>query len=202
MLGGQPQKVFGSGTRLYVTDKGKDTVIPPTLTAYVPSKKQSGKQAVLCQAKDMFPDLVKFTWKKKSNGAWTDVSEENFVEQRNEKDKKVIVTSMMIFDQNTAGDDYECTVTHEGGKEPQSKKLMEDKKEKKAEKSDNAIVNTTCPLNETLSYQQISGSSDQIPSQSLFVYAYGVMLMKNGLYCCAVFILLLKRKVGKKEESS
>ncbi|CAM4591392.1 unnamed protein product [Leuciscus chuanchicus] len=194
------KKVFGSGTRLYVTDKGKDTVIPPTLTAYVPSKKQSGKQAVLCQAKDMFPDLVKFTWKKKSNGAWTDVSEENFVEQRNEKDKKVIVTSMMIFDQNT--DVYQCILTHEGGKGPQTITLEDEKKEKKVEKSDNAIVNTTCPLNETLSYQQISGSSDQIPSQNLFVYAYGVMLMKNGLYCCAVFIFLLKRKVGKKEESS
>jgi len=48
----------------------------------------------------------------------------------------------------------------------------------------------------------IAGSSDQIPSLYLFVYAYGVMLMKNGVYFCAVLIVLLKRKVGNKKESA
>ncbi|XP_077086977.1 immunoglobulin kappa light chain-like isoform X2 [Siphateles boraxobius] len=192
-------KVFGSGTRLYVTDPGKDTIIPPTLTAYLPTKKQSGKQTVLCQATKMFPDLVKFTWKKKGNtGDWTDVSAENFVEQRNEN--PVIVTSMLIVDQNAAPRDlYQCILTHEGGKEaPQSRILQEENVNKDpAEKSEDVIVQTTCaPYNETLE-QQISGSSDQIPSLYLFVYAYGVMLMKNGVYFCAVFIFLLKRKYGK-----
>ncbi|XP_077086968.1 immunoglobulin lambda-1 light chain-like isoform X1 [Siphateles boraxobius] len=193
------KKVFGSGTRLYVTDPGKDTIIPPTLTAYLPTKKQSGKQTVLCQATKMFPDLVKFTWKKKGNtGDWTDVSAENFVEQRNEN--PVIVTSMLIVDQNAAPRDlYQCILTHEGGKEaPQSRILQEENVNKDpAEKSEDVIVQTTCaPYNETLE-QQISGSSDQIPSLYLFVYAYGVMLMKNGVYFCAVFIFLLKRKYGK-----
>ncbi|KAK7159313.1 hypothetical protein R3I94_005598 [Phoxinus phoxinus] len=195
------KKVFGSGTRLYVTDQGKDTVKPPTLTAYLPAKKQSGKQTRLCQATDMFPDLVKFTWKKKSStGDWTDVSEENFVEQRNED--PVIVTSVLIFDQNPAGDDlYQCTLTHEGTKTPQSKTL-ENVNNDPAVKPDVAIEDTTCTPNNEILNEQISGSSDQIPSLYLFVYAYAIMLMKNGVYFCAVLIFLLKRKFGKKEDSS
>lgn len=195
------KKVFGSGTRLYVTDSGKDTVKSPTLTAYLPTKKQSGKQTMLCQATDMFPDLVKFTWKKKTNaGQWTEVSEDNVVEQRNEN--PVIVTSILILDQNAAGKDlYQCTLTHEGSNTPKSK-ILENVNKDPAGKSDDTIVDPTCstPNDETLT-KQISGSG-QIPSLYLFVYAYGVMLMKNGVYFCAVFIFVLKRKVGKKEESS
>ncbi|XP_056123556.1 uncharacterized protein LOC130101735 isoform X2 [Rhinichthys klamathensis goyatoka] len=193
-------KRFGTGTRLIVTDPGKDNVKSPTLTAYLPTKKQSGKQTRLCQATDMFPDLVKFTWKKKSKtGEWTDVSEDNVVEQRNEN--PVIVTSILI-DQNTAEDDlYQCTLAHEGSKAPESK-ILDNVNEDPAEKSDDAIENPTCPPDNEILANQISGSSDQIPSLYLFVYAYGVMLMKNGVYFCAVLIFLLKRKVGKKEEIS
>uniref|UniRef100_A0A671LQ21 Ig-like domain-containing protein n=1 Tax=Sinocyclocheilus anshuiensis TaxID=1608454 RepID=A0A671LQ21_9TELE len=108
-------KVFGSGTRLYVTGS---QVKPPKLYGYLPSKKyidKRDKQTMLCQASGMFPDLVKFTWKKKSEtGEWTNVPEENVVEQNNKN--AVTVTSMMIIDKNTAeNSDYQCTVAHEGG---------------------------------------------------------------------------------------
>ncbi|XP_039533762.1 uncharacterized protein LOC120482985 isoform X41 [Pimephales promelas] len=191
-------KVFGSGTRLYVTDQGKDTTKSPTLTAYLPTTKESGKQTRICQATDMFPDLVKFNWKKKSNtGDWTDVSEDNVVEQRNVD--PVIVTSILIVDQYTAGEDlYQCTLTYEGGMK--QKTLQNDKDP--ANNNEGATVKPTCSPDNKTSTIQISGSSDQIPSLYLFVYAYGVMLMKNGVYFCAVLIVLLKRKVGNKKESA
>ncbi|XP_039533757.1 immunoglobulin kappa light chain-like isoform X38 [Pimephales promelas] len=192
------RKVFGSGTRLYVTDQGKDTTKSPTLTAYLPTTKESGKQTRICQATDMFPDLVKFNWKKKSNtGDWTDVSEDNVVEQRNVD--PVIVTSILIVDQYTAGEDlYQCTLTYEGGMK--QKTLQNDKDP--ANNNEGATVKPTCSPDNKTSTIQISGSSDQIPSLYLFVYAYGVMLMKNGVYFCAVLIVLLKRKVGNKKESA
>ncbi|XP_039533764.1 immunoglobulin kappa light chain-like isoform X43 [Pimephales promelas] len=192
------KKVFGSGTRLYVTDQGKDTTKSPTLTAYLPTTKESGKQTRICQATDMFPDLVKFNWKKKSNtGDWTDVSEDNVVEQRNVD--PVIVTSILIVDQYTAGEDlYQCTLTYEGGMK--QKTLQNDKDP--ANNNEGATVKPTCSPDNKTSTIQISGSSDQIPSLYLFVYAYGVMLMKNGVYFCAVLIVLLKRKVGNKKESA
>uniref|UniRef100_A0A672N5Y8 Ig-like domain-containing protein n=1 Tax=Sinocyclocheilus grahami TaxID=75366 RepID=A0A672N5Y8_SINGR len=105
-------KVFGSGTRLYVTGS---PVKSPKLYGYLPSKNDKrDKQTMLCQASGMFPDLVKFTWKKKSEtGQLTDVPEENVVEQTNKN--AVTVTSMMIIDKNTAeNNDYQCTVVHEG----------------------------------------------------------------------------------------
>ncbi|XP_039533731.1 M1-specific T cell receptor beta chain-like isoform X13 [Pimephales promelas] len=197
-VSGGDKKVFGSGTRLYVTDQGKDTTKSPTLTAYLPTTKESGKQTRICQATDMFPDLVKFNWKKKSNtGDWTDVSEDNVVEQRNVD--PVIVTSILIVDQYTAGEDlYQCTLTYEGGMK--QKTLQNDKDP--ANNNEGATVKPTCSPDNKTSTIQISGSSDQIPSLYLFVYAYGVMLMKNGVYFCAVLIVLLKRKVGNKKESA
>uniref|UniRef100_A0A8C1W7W7 Ig-like domain-containing protein n=1 Tax=Cyprinus carpio TaxID=7962 RepID=A0A8C1W7W7_CYPCA len=111
-------KTFGSGTKLYVT--GKDQVKAPTLFGYLPSKKDEkksdghGKQTMLCQASGMFPDLVKFAWKKKDAGKWGDVSEGDVVEQRNDG-QEVTVTSMLIVDKDKArNDDYQCTVVHEG----------------------------------------------------------------------------------------
>uniref|UniRef100_A0A8C1Z9Q4 Ig-like domain-containing protein n=1 Tax=Cyprinus carpio TaxID=7962 RepID=A0A8C1Z9Q4_CYPCA len=105
-------KTFGSGTKLYVK--------APTLFGYLPSKKDEkksdghGKQTMLCQASGMFPDLVKFAWKKKDAGKWGDVSEGDVVEQRNDG-QEVTVTSMLIVDKDKArNDDYQCTVVHEG----------------------------------------------------------------------------------------
>lgn len=65
----------------------------------------------------MFPDLVTFTWKKKSNtGNWTDVSEEVMEQSNSENSKVTSVTSMMIVDENTArGNLYKCVANHEGG---------------------------------------------------------------------------------------
>uniref|UniRef100_A0A8C2E1N0 Ig-like domain-containing protein n=1 Tax=Cyprinus carpio TaxID=7962 RepID=A0A8C2E1N0_CYPCA len=92
----------------------------PKVSGYLPSKKyidKQGKQTMLCQASDMFPDLVKFTWRTKSEaGDFKDVPEENVVEQSYKRDNKTVtVTSMMIIDKNTIEkNNYQCTVTHEG----------------------------------------------------------------------------------------
>uniref|UniRef100_A0A8C2DTQ9 Ig-like domain-containing protein n=1 Tax=Cyprinus carpio TaxID=7962 RepID=A0A8C2DTQ9_CYPCA len=115
--GSHNRKVFGSGTRLYVTG---EPVKLPKVSGYLPSKKyidKQGKQTMLCQASDMFPDLVKFTWRTKSEaGDFKDVPEENVVEQSYKRDNKTVtVTSMMIIDKNTIEkNNYQCTVTHEG----------------------------------------------------------------------------------------
>ncbi|XP_042623766.1 uncharacterized protein LOC109090164 [Cyprinus carpio] len=180
------KKVFGSGTRLYVTGPG-NTVESPKVSGYLPSKKYSdkhGKQTMLCHASGTVPYLVKFTWAKKSETEeWTAVPKEDVVEQ-SYKDKK-IVTSMMIVDKNTAENNS-------------YKKILEMKREDiKTAKG----PSPTCPPDseETM---QISGDSEQISSLYVFVYAYGVMIMKNGLYFCVVSIFLLKRKAGRKKDES
>ncbi|XP_059358652.1 immunoglobulin lambda-1 light chain-like [Carassius carassius] len=201
---GDNTKEFGTGTRLYVTEKGNDQIKPPKLSGYLPSKKDKhGKQTMLCKARGMFPNLVKFEWKKKDGGQWNDPGG-NTVEQNNEG-SEVSVTSMLIMDkEKVKNDDYKCTVIHEGKSQDLEMKIENSKpaEESKPDKADVQIPG--CPIYSTKEpkIMQISGDSEQIPSMSLFVYAYGVMLMKNGLFFCIVSIFLLQRNAGKKDKKS
>ncbi|XP_051990904.1 uncharacterized protein LOC127649712 [Xyrauchen texanus] len=199
-------KKFGSGTRLIVTDKGKDITVPPKVSVYPVSSEKNGKSAMLCQARGMFPDLVEFLWEKQSRQMtenWTAVSPDNVVEQRNTL-PQIAVTSMVIEDTKTAQNNiYRCSVTHEGNKDKRQKyELKKDEKEPEGTTQAATQILATCPPSTENKEKKISDSLGQTPSLSLFVYAYGVMLMKNGVYFCAVFIFLLKRKAVKKDESS
>lgn len=199
------RKLFGSGTRLYVTDKDV-AVRPPSLTAYSPSHKHDKKSTMLCQASGMFPDLVKFSWKTMgSSGDWTNVPNEQVVEQRDEKKNEVFVTSMVIVDKDEAkNNNYECIVEHEGSSTPTTHKakVKPDKVESSEKKPEDGTPNPTCPPPSENTEQNLETISDQTPSLYMFVYAYGIMLMKNGVYFAAVCIFLLKRKAEKKDESS
>ncbi|KAL0966733.1 hypothetical protein UPYG_G00299430 [Umbra pygmaea] len=97
--------VFGSGTRLYVTD---NRVQKPKVTAYPASKPDAnGKTTLLCVARDMFPDLVKISWKMKDENNQTEREE---LEQREEGQ----TTSMIIIDEAKADvNNYTCWVDHE-----------------------------------------------------------------------------------------
>ncbi|XP_067309679.1 uncharacterized protein [Pseudorasbora parva] len=202
------KKVFGSGTRLYVTETNADKVTPPTLTGYLPSIKTSGKQTMLCHASDMFPDFLLFTWQKKTKSEdWKEVPKEQILEQTQKKEngKPFTVTSMLVLDEPPAQDDeYKCIAIHEGGTEKaksvEMKKANQDSEKKDTTSKKEAITEKPCP---TPTPEETSDTSpEQMRRLYVFVYAYGVMLMKNGLYFCVVSILLLKRKYGKKEESS
>ncbi|XP_043117185.1 immunoglobulin kappa light chain-like isoform X1 [Puntigrus tetrazona] len=204
----EDRKVFGSGTRLYVTEPGKDKFTAPTLSGYLPSKKdknkkdKNGKQTMLCHASGMFPDLVRFEWKKKDADQWTAVSEGDVVEQRNEK-PEVTVTSMLIVDKDKAqNDNYKCTVIHEGNTDgTKSLEMKEESSEPAQNPEQNAI--TPCPTStEVPKEMQKSGDSEQMPSMFLFIYAYRVLLLKNALFFCVVSIFLLKRKAARKDKSS
>ncbi|XP_051556003.1 immunoglobulin kappa light chain-like isoform X3 [Myxocyprinus asiaticus] len=195
-------KRFGSGTQLIVTDQG--STVPPKVSVYpLSSAEKNGKSAMICQAKGMIPDLVELLWEKKTTEGWTTVSQDNVVEQKNEK-PQTTVTSMVIVDKNTAQNNiYRCSVTHEGFKNKREHyELTKDEKEPEGETQGGTQIMSTCAPSTEKTQNQISDTLDQTHSLSLFVYAYGVMLMKNGIYFCAVFIFLLKRKAGKKDASS
>ncbi|XP_073714285.1 uncharacterized protein [Misgurnus anguillicaudatus] len=200
-------KVFGSGTRLYVTDVGKDKVNVPTLKAYKPSKIQGDKRTMVCQASKMFPDLVKFTWQTKTStgGDWANVPDEQVIEQRDEVGKDnpptVFVTSMITVDENTIKNNkYKCSVKHEGTTDPKTAYIDEGTS---SPGSGVDPVEATCPpTTENTEQKQKSETTDEAPSLYLFLYAYGIMLMKNGLYFVAVSLYLFKRRFGKKNEST
>ncbi|XP_037401627.1 immunoglobulin lambda-1 light chain-like isoform X2 [Pygocentrus nattereri] len=104
------EKVFGSGTRLYVTDSPVKSL---KLSAYPISKPNNGKRTLLCQARGMFPDLVRFTWKDASG---TEVKQSDTYDLLEQKDEgqELKVTSMLIVDQQKASStSYTCSVHHE-----------------------------------------------------------------------------------------
>uniref|UniRef100_A0A3P8YPH1 Ig-like domain-containing protein n=1 Tax=Esox lucius TaxID=8010 RepID=A0A3P8YPH1_ESOLU len=98
-------------------DKSVDhEFIKPKVTVYPALKPGlNGNTTLLCLAKDMFPDLVKISWKMvDENGTVVKVSEEKteVLEQTDEGQ----MTSMIIIKEEKADvNKYICWVTHEAG---------------------------------------------------------------------------------------
>jgi hypothetical protein len=85
------------------------------VTVYSESNPESKVNTLLCLAGDMFPDLVKISWKlEDKNGRAVEVpkAEGEQLEQREEGR----TTSMIIIDKEKMDrNKYICSVEHEGG---------------------------------------------------------------------------------------
>ncbi|GAA6108386.1 uncharacterized protein LOC124626096 [Tachysurus ichikawai] len=115
------QKLFGSGTKLYVTDTLKDQVKTPQVAVYQVSKPlQNKKRVLLCQAKGMFPDLVRFTWQAEDqSGKKVELKDDEQLEQRDDN-PEIRITSMLIVDKDKLrSSTFTCSVQHDNSVEDQ-----------------------------------------------------------------------------------
>uniref|UniRef100_A0A673WTP6 Ig-like domain-containing protein n=1 Tax=Salmo trutta TaxID=8032 RepID=A0A673WTP6_SALTR len=104
--------LFGSGIRLHVTDRVKK----PKVTVYSVSKPEPNrKTTLLCLARDMFPDLVKISWKMMDkNGRTMEVPKAEMEELEQREEGRT--TSMIIIDkEKTYRNKYICSVEHKLG---------------------------------------------------------------------------------------
>ncbi|KAG7329928.1 hypothetical protein KOW79_006150 [Hemibagrus wyckioides] len=173
------EKVFGSGTRLYVTEKKKKS---PTVSVFPVSKEANGTHVLLCRAKDMFPELVKFTWKDKNEEIVTSSEGgDELLEQSD--DQGGGMTSMLIVDESKViSYKYTCIVHHENGDQT-------------------AVIENTCKEDSSSPQQQDEEQEEnQIPgffelSRRLYLFnvTYVILLVKNVIYFCTVLVLLYKR---------
>ena len=86
----------------------------PKVTAYQAPKTQTNKKTtLLCRASDMFPDLVRFSWKmERDDGRLVEVPEAEREELEQKEDGRV--TSVIIIkNQGPKTKKYSCTVKHE-----------------------------------------------------------------------------------------
>lgn len=86
----------------------------PKVSVYPVSKPQlNGKRVLLCQARDMFPDLVRFTWQAEDqSGKKVELKDVEQLEQKDE-DQEVKITSMLIVDQQKVKTNkFTCSVQH------------------------------------------------------------------------------------------
>ncbi|XP_060788351.1 uncharacterized protein LOC132893336 [Neoarius graeffei] len=179
-------KVFSSGTKLYVTDNSTpQQAQAPKVEVYPMSRPQSGKSVLLCQAREMFPDLVKFKWEAGN----VDLTGNEKLEQR-ESTGGVQITSMLIVDEDKASKNtFTCTVEHETG--PLTKTI-------EIPKASTSTENCPTPKVED-DVQEDPDESVLSRSQYLFSVTYTMLLVKNVLYFCTISVLLCKRKPATME---
>ncbi|XP_070993567.1 M1-specific T cell receptor beta chain-like [Oncorhynchus clarkii lewisi] len=178
---------FGSGTTLYVTDGIQRK---PKVTLYSASNSESNeKTTLLCLARDMFPDLVKISWKiEEANGGRTEVpkAEGEQLEQREEEQ----TTSMIIIDkENTYRNKYICSVEHEWGAQH-----FVIPKDTPTTMSAPAFRNDT---QESQTLQFTEDSFQSTCSLNLASVVYTVMIVKSMVYCCGLSLLLHNRILGR-----
>ncbi|XP_046870086.1 uncharacterized protein LOC124462524 [Hypomesus transpacificus] len=183
--------VFGSGTRLIVTDNEVKT---PKVTVYPAFTHQhNGRTTLLCRASDMFPDLVRFSWKmEREDGRLVEVPEAEREELEQREDGRV--TSVIIIkNQKAKTKKYSCTVKHEVGD-------VEDipKRHKQEESSfTTAASPPPCPpQNHTHVSPAVHVPEEVLQSMcsvNLASLVYTVMIVKSLVYCCGLSLLLLLR---------
>ncbi|XP_039671684.1 uncharacterized protein LOC120568324 [Perca fluviatilis] len=107
--------IFGSGTKLIVTD---EPVVKPVVSVYPAASRAhlEGESALVCRASAMFPPLVKFSWKRrKENGPLEELppAEREQVEIR---ESGCSASILLIHQQENSKYKYCCYVQHEGFK--------------------------------------------------------------------------------------
>ncbi|XP_047445982.1 immunoglobulin lambda-1 light chain-like [Mugil cephalus] len=106
--------IFGSGTKLYVTD---EQVVKPVVSVYPAASRAhlEGKSSLLCLASHMFPPEVKFSWKRQKEGGSLEEltpAEGDQLELR-ESGRRASIKLVDRDDYYTYK--YTCSVEHEGG---------------------------------------------------------------------------------------
>ncbi|XP_038573122.1 immunoglobulin lambda-like polypeptide 1 [Micropterus salmoides] len=106
--------IFGSGTKLYVTD---NPVVKPVVSVYPAASRahHEGKSSLLCVASGMFPPLVRFSWKRRKENSLTEElapAEEEQLELR----ESGRTAAIRVIDRDALYTyKYRCYVQHEGG---------------------------------------------------------------------------------------
>ncbi|XP_045897183.1 immunoglobulin lambda-1 light chain-like, partial [Micropterus dolomieu] len=201
--------IFGSGTKLYVTDH---PVVKPVVSVYPAAsrKGQEEKSSLMCVAADMFPPPIRFSWKRiKDNGLQEELApgEE---EQREFRQLGCIAAIRVIDEDARNAYNYRCYVQHEGG-EVEAKI----KQEVSAKTSPPPSLPPSRPPSlppsrppslppSTIPSLPPSIEPSLPPSMSfqsqcrvkLLCLMYTVLIVKSLVYCCGLSLLRILRNKG------
>ncbi|XP_037644504.1 uncharacterized protein LOC119499298 [Sebastes umbrosus] len=159
--------IFGSGTKLYVTD---EPVVKPVVSVYPAASRAhlEGKSSLLCLASAMFPPLVQFSWKRrKDNGPLEELPPAEG-EQLELREPGRTAGILLIRQPENSTYKYRCYVHHEGGtvEAPAEQEVPAD-----------------------LSFQ----SQCKV---KLLCVLYTVLIVKSLVYCCGLSLLMILRNKG------
>ncbi|XP_069026158.1 immunoglobulin lambda-1 light chain-like isoform X2 [Embiotoca jacksoni] len=165
--------IFGSGTKLYVTDK---PVVKPEVIMYPAACRAhlEGRTFLLCLASAMFPPEVQFSWKRQKKN---DLLEELLSSEGEQLELREPgrTASIRVVDQDDLHTfKYHCYVKHEWGTA-----------EVQTEEEVPAPATTDPPQTEPtadLSFQSLC-------RVKLLCVLYTVLIVKSLVYCCGLSLM-------------
>nr|CBY85066.1 T-cell receptor gamma chain precursor [Dicentrarchus labrax] len=192
--------IFGSGTKLYVTD---EQIVKPVVSVYPAASRAhlEGKSSLLCVASDMFPPLVRFSWKRqKDNGPEEDVTSAEG--EQLELRESGRTTSILLIPQREYSTKYYCSVQHEG-------ETVEAQIKQEVSTLPPPTTSPSPPPSLPPSVQPslipspppslIPAPPASAPSQyqvKLLCLMYTVLMVKSLVYCCGLSCLMIFRNKG------
>ncbi|XP_070831131.1 immunoglobulin lambda-1 light chain-like [Chaetodon trifascialis] len=111
---GYYHRIFGSGTKLYVTD---EPIAKPVVSVYPAASgaRLEGQSSLLCVASAMFPPVVRFSWKRRKDNGPLEKLPPDETEQLELRGSGRTVASLLIRQRPESTYKYSCYVEHEGG---------------------------------------------------------------------------------------
>ncbi|XP_051265651.1 immunoglobulin lambda-1 light chain-like [Dicentrarchus labrax] len=179
--------IFGSGTKLYVTD---EQIVKPVVSVYPAASRAhlEGKSSLLCVASDMFPPLVRFSWKRqKDNGTEEDVTSAEG-EQLELRESGRTTSILLIPQRENSTYKYRCSVHHEGFTV-----------EAQTEQEVPAPAASCPPEREPADLPALQQADLSFQSQcqvKLLCLMYTVLIVKSLVYCCGLSLLMILRNKG------
>ncbi|XP_032363943.1 immunoglobulin lambda-1 light chain [Etheostoma spectabile] len=176
--------IFGSGTKLVVTD---EPVVKPVVSVYpaAPRAPLEGKSSLLCLASAMFPPLVQFSWKRRREDGPLEELPPAEGEQLEIRESGRTAAILMLHQQENSTYKYRCYVHHEGG-------TVEAHTEPEV-----PAPAASCPPERDPPDQlalQRADSSFQLQYQvKLFCLLYTQLIVKSLVFCCGLSLLMILR---------
>nr|XP_020515719.1 immunoglobulin lambda-1 light chain-like [Labrus bergylta] len=167
--------IFGSGTKLFVTDK---QVVQPVVSVYPAASRAQleEKSSLLCVASAMFPPLVQISWKKQNGSDSLEDVNPADVKQQELRESGCSASILTISRENSTYK-YHCSVQHQGG-------------------TVNAQTGTEVPVPTTSSPPEREPTDMSFQSQckvKLLTLLYTVLILKSLVYCCGLSLLRIFR---------
>ncbi|KAG3278151.1 immunoglobulin gamma-1 heavy chain-like [Ictidomys tridecemlineatus] len=109
------KKVFGSGTKLVVTDKSFNADIYPKPTIFLPSVAETNLHnagTYLCLLENFFPDVIKVYWKEKGGDRILESFQGNTMKTNN----RYMKMSWLTVTGESMDKEHRCIVKHENNK--------------------------------------------------------------------------------------
>nr|XP_046265364.1 immunoglobulin lambda-1 light chain-like [Scatophagus argus] len=179
--------IFGSGTKLYVTD---EEVVKPVVSVY-PAAHLDRKGSLLCVASHMFPPRVKISWKRRRKTETVEEVLPHEGEQLKLKESGCTASIRLVDRDPHYTYKYRCYVEHEGGTV-----------EAQTEQEVPAVpppATPSLPPSAVPSFPQSTPPTDFLQSQcrvKLLCVLYTVLIVKSLVYCYGLSLLMILRNKG------